>query len=341
MKPISTFIKASPPHKSKGSIIIGVLAIILLSTVMVFQFVEKAVQELHYRGQTIDDPDMRLTAYSALEVVLAVLHEIRTIDGKLVAPAQGWSDPLTYAEWEPPEGYEIEIWFEDESGKVPLSTLTEERLPLFLEEMGIDFSDANLLTDTLLDWMDEDDLARLNGAEKDFYNREEYPYKSINKRLSSWDELRLIEGWRDLFFDETGNPNVLFEDFTGSVSLYHTGKININAANPLVIAFLSRLEGFDALLLEEYLYGRDDQPNTEDDRILFYTDNAYYNTGGQNNSTMGSIESRMLNIKIWCRRGVSELLIDTLVNTADRQVAQGAAGIPFTVLSVTENLRIN
>ncbi len=323
-------------EQHRGSVLVAVLAILFLATAMIFRFVDEAVQELHYRGQVQEDPELEQTAYSAFESVLAVLHEFKTIDGKIVAPAQGWSDPLDYAGIDLPEGYSVDVWFIDETGKLSINELNEDRLPLFFEELGLDFSQSNALTDTLLDWIDADDLARLNGAEADVYQRYEPAYRAANRRIQTWDEFRLIEGFRELFFDETGAPNAYFERWTASVSLYHDKPVNINTANGLVLSFVSRIEGFDPRLVEDHLAGDDGIPGTADDNILFNADNGYYKPPEDERIRLGGMEASILNIKLWCRRGASEILIDALVDLS----GNAGEGLPFRIVSLSENQRI-
>ena len=49
-------------------------------------------------------------------------------EGKLYAPEQGWADPLSYAGVEVPNGWEVQIQLQDESGKLPLNTMNEATL---------------------------------------------------------------------------------------------------------------------------------------------------------------------------------------------------------------------
>ena len=335
MKPVTHRI-----NTRSGSVIIGVLAILVLASFMIFRFVEEAVQELQYRGQIQEDPEIRAVAFSTMEVVLAVLHEFRTVDGKLVAPTQGWGNPLDYAEFEPPDGYELEVEFIDETGKISLSRLNEENLPILFEEMGIDFSEGARLTDTLLDWMDEDDLARLNGAEIDQYDLYEPPYRAANRKIRSWEELRLIEGFNELFFEEDGSPNFYHQQFTGSVSLHHNRRTNINTASALTLEWIARMEGFDGENLREYLAGDDGIPQTEDDLLFFTADNAYYQPSENAQEGLGSLEAGILTIRIWCRRGVTEMMIEAMVSTEETNMGENTQGFPFNVISVRENLKI-
>lgn len=327
-------------HRQTGSILIAVLAIIFLSTVMLYQFVEEAVQELQYRGQQIDDPDLRATAYSALELSLGVLHEFRTLDGKLVAPVQGWGDPLEYANWSPPSGYGVEVSIFDESAKIPLSALDEELLPILFEEMELDFRDSILLTEMLLDWQDEDDLPRLNGAEVDTYSQYNPPYRPANRDLQSWEELARIEGFHSLFFQESGQPNALFDQFTSSVSLLNRDKININSANRLVLEFIGRIEGFDPRFLDDYLRGRDGIRGTDDDQILFREENEMYSPPESGVPSLAQTEATLLHLEVLCHRGDAELLLTVLVSTGGNSGGGRDGKIPFTIQRLSENLKI-
>lgn len=331
-----SFTEHRPPSARRGSVLIAVLALLFLASVAVFRFVEEAAHELQYRGQVQDDEELRLAAYSALETTFAVLAEFRALDGKLASPVQGWSDPLAYAAFNPPEGISARVLFTDESGKIPLSRLDADLLPIFFEEMGLAFAEAQELSDTLLDWQDEDDLARLNGAESDLYEREDVPYRAANRPLRSWEELRRIEGFRDLFFAEDGTPNAWFDLFTGSVTLLSSGSTNLNAANDLTLRFIGRLEGFDPANLQDYLRGEDDLPGTADDLLLFNDNNPYYQPDPQASLNLGALETSLLRIDVECRRGETFLLLEAFV-ALDPAAAEGTG---FRLRSLRENERL-
>ena len=153
--------------RQRGSVLVAVLAIILLLTFIITRFMEEAVEDLEYRAIFNEPADVRSFTYSMLEVALATVHEVALIDeGKLYAPEQGWADPLSYAGVEVPNGWEVQIQLQDESGKLPLNTMNEATLNRMLEEsFDFDFGTARELSSMLLDWIDADDSRRLNGAE--------------------------------------------------------------------------------------------------------------------------------------------------------------------------------
>jgi general secretion pathway protein K len=66
-----------------------------------------------------------------------------------------------------------------------------EVLRKFLEIKGIDLNERDEMIDTLLDWVDPDNLVRLNGAE------DGPGYKPANRMITKLDELKKIKGWED------------------------------------------------------------------------------------------------------------------------------------------------
>lgn len=167
-----------------------------------------------------------------------------------------------------PPGLEARVRLYDESGKLPLTGTTEERWNLFFEEMGFEESEGKKLTESLLDWMDADDEERENGAETSTYAQEDPPYRAPNRPLRDFEELRLVEGFRELFFDESGIPNDNFLTFRRNVSLHHTGPVNLNTASELILETLAEEQGFEADNVLDFLAGSDLEFGTEDDRIL-------------------------------------------------------------------------
>jgi len=84
-----------------------------------------------------------------------------------------------------------------EGGRLNFNWLTQipevparlEVLRKYLENKGLDLDERDRMIDTLLDWVDPDNLVRLNGDEG------EGEYKPANRPLRRLDELRKIRGW--------------------------------------------------------------------------------------------------------------------------------------------------
>jgi len=305
---------------SQGSILIGVLVILFLMSIVILKFITEATREIEYQSQFQGQEDLRSQAYCVFDAALATLHEIREIDGQLYRPVQGWGDPLGYSNIPLPEGIKSEVKITDESGKLPINHNNVQIWNLLFEEMGIDLSDAEILTDSLIDWMDQDDLKRLNGAEKDDYELDSKEYKPSNEMLKDFDELKLIQGFDEQFFNkEDGTPNQFFQSFKRSVSLHNQHPVNVNAAQGLVLNVLARTGGFDGEYPQQHLRGPDDLTGTGDDPWLTNMNQipglgaGLTAGGGAPPSNLFGATSQMFRIEVKVSRGASIFLIDTLV----------------------------
>lgn len=70
-----------------------------------------------------------------------------------------------------------------------------------IEEVGGDTGQVDSLISSLIDWLDEDEEARIDGAEDSVYEAKDPPYKAANRMLTSISELRLIEGYTEELLD--------------------------------------------------------------------------------------------------------------------------------------------
>jgi type II secretory pathway component PulK len=298
-------------RRKRGSVLVAVLAIILLLTFMITRFMDEAMDDLEYRAIFNEPSDVRSFAYSMLEVALATVQEVALIDdGKLYAQEQGWQDPIQYAGIEIPHGWEVRIEIRDEGGKLPLNTMSEELLNRLLEEeLDFDYGTARELSSTLIDWIDEDDTARLNGAESEDYLDNDPPYRAANAPLQSIDELRLLKVWEDEFFDHDGQANELFHRLSGLVSVLNTGPVNLNTAPQEVLEILALADGW------------------QDDALFDGIDEPYLKTPPASaNSQTSGVEITLLRITINLMRGDVPFTISALVEPNFSNAAPSGAG---------------
>lgn len=228
------------PHNGggrRGAVLLLVLVIIAIAATAILSFTERALSEISGEGYYAQRDLLRGDAYSALEATLGVLNEFKAIDGALYSPAQGWSDPLGYAGLVPREGLEIEVEFSDENSRLPLlaGDTAEPWLLVLFTDLGFQSDETAVLTDSLLDWIDEDDDPRLLGAESQEYLRSDLPHTAANRMPTRLEELSAAIGWNHLMFTETGQPTARFEEFKRLVSVYSSGPINMNTASEPVL----------------------------------------------------------------------------------------------------------
>ncbi len=96
-------------------------------------------------------------------------------------------------------GSNVEVRVEDETGKVPLSQIDEEFAEYLIQVLKLDDQRGRIVRDSLLDWIDDDDVARPDGAESSYYQRQGYSPR--NGAFFSIDELLLIRGFDSALVD--------------------------------------------------------------------------------------------------------------------------------------------
>ena len=203
------------------------------------------MQELRHVSQFHRRDDLRMHAYSALDVAVGVLNEFMMFEKTLYAPSQGWGDPLAYSEIEPIDpSIKWSISLVDESGKIPISKVSEKDLVSLFATMRaegdslVDDDDGQAFYDAMVDWQDPDDEEREDGAEDDYYEGLDFPYFTQGK-IQNFEEFRMIKG----FAYEPDNPKILvyflmrwevkikMRNFRDSFSFFHEGPVNINTAS--------------------------------------------------------------------------------------------------------------
>ncbi len=126
-----------------------------------------------------------------------------------------------------------EIGIGDESSKINVNKITDATRANFVTFLTsytfkIDIITAETITDSILDWIDADDFHHLKGAEKDYYTSLPSPYEPKNGALDTIEELALIKGF---------SPQV-FEKLRDYLTVYGSGKINVNTASKAVLLYV-------------------------------------------------------------------------------------------------------
>lgn len=298
------------PRATTGTVLVAVLIMVVLLSFVVVAFMEDATSRIKYYGLFHHRDDLRTDAYSALEASLAVINQFREIDGQLWGPAQGWSNPLQRAGFTPPNGSQVRVRVRDESGRFGIRDVDYETLTALFYVLDFDRSESERLADCLLDWMDEDDMRRLNGFDGDDYRNLNPPYSPANKPIKSWDELPLIYGFKEAFWDEDGRPLPKLNRFKDAFSLYHTESINLNSAPSIVRQVLEERGFLDPYVYQSYV-NRDTfrQGNGEQRVIRDAREAGYTGEGGR-----VGVEASLLVIEVQVNRGEATFLLSALVS---------------------------
>ncbi len=241
----------------RGSVLIIVMVTMLFAVAALTLFMEKASTDLIVETRDATDARLRGEAYSALETTLAVLVDFREALGGLRNPSEGWDDPLGFAGYQPEEDREVEISFEDESGKVSLPAATPEMLVNVFKYWELSQNDSERLADALLGWMRKEHVPMSVASPTAMdYDRGDLPYVPPQRSLRSFAELASIEYAREVFFDEKGNPTDLYGRFTQTFSLYTFRQPNLNSAPPDLLAVYGGDDPQVRERLGDFLQGR-------------------------------------------------------------------------------------
>ena len=125
----------------------------------------------------------------------------------------------------------------DESARLALN-LGGDRLGRLLEALGVERAERDIITDSVQDWRDADELHRLHGAESDFYLSLPVPYRARNGDIQDAAELRQIRGVTSELYAGAGDRPGLGELVTAAA----VNTVNLNTASPLVLKALGLSE---------------------------------------------------------------------------------------------------
>jgi general secretion pathway protein K len=107
-----------------------------------------------------------------------------------------------------------EVRFVDEAGKINLNRANDDTLRRIFMHLGVDERQRNIIVDSIMDWRDEDDLHRVNGAESDYYLTLSPPYTARNGAFDAVEDLLWVKGMTaELFYGREGGVG-LKEIFT-------------------------------------------------------------------------------------------------------------------------------
>jgi general secretion pathway protein K len=237
--------------RRRGSVIIVVLVLITLASLLLARFMEDNSLELSMATREADRRRLRADAQSELELALAVIAEIRSIDlNKIHAPSQGFDDPHAYAGFPPRDGLQVQFEYEDESAKLPLSVLTKNDLIQLLYSLGMEQRDAERVSDAIVAWQSKSYESLEEEASDAAYQRATLSFRPARRPIRSFDEFRSIGVAKELFFDERGRATPIFQAFKACVSLYTFPQANINTASDAVLLSQGMDENQLALLRE-------------------------------------------------------------------------------------------
>jgi len=140
-----------------------------------------------------------------------------------------------------PGGVEMWVKVEKESSKIQLSLDQESNIRTTLYSIyGRDREEeADIFIDSLMDWLDPDDLIRLNGAEKAYYNGVYPPCNPGNGPFKSMSQIFMVKGFsRSIFWT---NPY----EYLSELPIYGglTDNYQLKKSSPIGTAYKNKKRG--------------------------------------------------------------------------------------------------
>ena len=166
---------------------------------------------------------------------------------------------LLRREVSPGEGYIVTMHGED--GRLNPNRLLQSDDPNsrgillnIMKAWGLSLDESQIIIDSLLDWVDQDDSEHMHGAEKKFYNTPGMPF---NRPFRTVEEMSLVRGMSEV---ERRYPN--WRDW---FSVYASGTLDVNEASAELITAVT---GADPMMAQQFVArraGPDGIPHTKDD----------------------------------------------------------------------------
>ena len=122
----------------------------------------------------------------------------------------------------------------DEGARLSLNGAGSQRLDRLLAALDVDREQRDIITDSLQDWRDSNELHRLHGAESEFYLQLPVPYRAANGNIQDPAELLQVRGVTPALYFGPGRAPGLGDLVTAITRT----TVNLNtAAAPVLKAF--------------------------------------------------------------------------------------------------------
>jgi general secretion pathway protein K len=243
-----------PPRTDDGVILIALLWILTAMAVIALSFSKESFVEVSAarNAQSLESAYFAARAGIATTIYQLIQKRQTATQANSQTTQTTTVDPLdlgivtgTYG------NAAYQVVFQDESAKINVNSITAQKLHDLCEAVGISTNDADVITDSIMDWRDSDSNARTNGAENDHYQSLTPAYNAKNANIDTIEELLLIRGiTTDYFYghsERADDGSIVYmyglsRYLTAQPALGNNSQINVNFAEVPVLRAL----GIDA-----------------------------------------------------------------------------------------------
>jgi len=203
--------KACRINSQKGIALVLVLWVLLLLIIVTGSFSLMARMDRLEANALLSGTQARMSAEAAINLAVLALRDPDDAT-RMRADGRAYETEL--------DGVKVEVSAIDERGKLDINATDELALANLFTGNGMEPDQADLLAAAVLDWRDEDDLERVNGAEEDAYHAAGLEMGPANRPFMMTEELLQVIGmdydfYRKLepgitVFSRAGEPDPAF-----------------------------------------------------------------------------------------------------------------------------------
>ncbi len=232
--------RVSSLSNERGVALVVVLWIFIFLFVVAFDFASSVREDGMAAHRYAEEAEGYYLALAGFEEGLYRLLERPVPGSQTGRPASPLTQPQKEVDgsWQEKtlgEGH-YRVRLMDEGGKVNINRADEDTLRRIFTNLGVEESRRSILVDSILDWRDDDDLHRVNGAENDYYLSLSPSYTAKNGPFDTVEDLLWVRGVTpELFYglEENYSRRVgLREIFTVDSP---TDRVNLRTASAEVI----------------------------------------------------------------------------------------------------------
>ena len=248
------FNKKLAGDETGGMAVILVIWIVVILMAMVAEFTYSMRTEINITRNFKEEEEAYQLAIAGIEqakLELLLVNDLRGIhfneDNVLILDPDEEAQPERKREL---GRGSFEYRITDEDGKLNINGATPEQLKTVFLDSGVEAEDVDTIVDSILDWIDTNDLHRLNGAEEDYYQSLDHPYSCKDAPLETIEELLLVKGVTpEIFYGSHAVKNtpgktekdeeMRYGGIVNLLTVVGSGQININTSpEPVLVAVL-------------------------------------------------------------------------------------------------------
>ena len=246
------------PLNERGVILIALLWILTALAVIALSFSRESFVEVAAARNSQELADSYFVARAGLNAVIYQLLQRRFIPRVQQLELDAAPDPIDIGKVSGGFGdgvYDVEV--QDESGKINPTVAPEDQLRALVEAIGISKRDGDIIVDSIIDWRDVDSEHHTNGAEDDYYQSLNPPYKAKNGRIDTVEELLLVRGvTREYFYgfpDKAPDGSTIYRyGLSRYLTVYYqSNRVNVNFAEIPVLMSIPGMAPDAAQLIYE------------------------------------------------------------------------------------------